>query len=46
MSGDVGYYDEETGLLTVLVPDEVTITTHLRPDQPDYVWTLPRSTYR
>lgn len=42
----VGYYDEDTQLLTLLDPTERTIISHFRPDAPDYVRNLPQSTYR
>ncbi|HZR97249.1 MAG TPA: hypothetical protein VFE37_01000 [Chloroflexota bacterium] len=43
----VGYYDPETGLLTVLRGDGSRILTHFAPDDgEDYVLRQPNSTYR
>jgi len=42
----VGYYDANTGLFTALRADERRIFTHFRPDDPDYPFDLPDSTYR
>jgi len=43
----IGYFDPETGLLTVLRGDGARILTHFGPENgEDYVLSLPNSSYR